>query len=579
MEPTGHPVDASARKRGLASMMLMAMATGVIAGLGAWGFRELIGLVHNVLFLGEFSFAYDANTHTPPSPWGVGVVLVPVVGAVAVAWLVKNFAPEAKGHGVPEVMDAIYYDEGRIRPQVAVVKSLASAISIGSGGSVGREGPIVQIGAAFGSTLGQIIPMPASDRVTLIAAGAGAGIAATFNAPLGGVLFAIELLLISIDARNVLLVATATAIATAISRLLLGTYPAFFIPALAVPDFFTTQPWALVAFPVLGVLMGLLSVAFIRGIYGMEDMFDAIPGNYYTRHMLGMLCVGVMMFLLFHSTGHYYVQGVGYATIMDILDGSLINPWFLLLLVALKLLATSLSLGSGASGGVFSPALFMGATGGAAFGHLCQALMPGVHVDIAPFAIAGMAAAVGGSTGAVLTGIIMVTEMTKDSSVTLALVVTCTIAYAVRKLIMDENIYTMKLLARRHLVPEGLRAAAIPGRRIADVMETDFAVVPVGGNAPIGIAFAVHSAGGAVSGVTRRAPAGSSDAAPAPSSLRYALVNDREMLSTAIQTLADGEVDLILASHDPNARRAEDVVGLVTPATIARLLRAEDGLA
>ena len=303
MDATDHSVDANAPKRGLLSMMLMAMATGVIAGLGAWGFRMLIGLVHNVLFLREFSFAYDANVHTPPSPWGMGVALVPVIGAVVVAFLVKNFAPEAKGHGVPEVMDAIYYNEGRIRPRVAVVKSVASAISIGSGGSVGREGPIVQIGSAFGATLGQIIPMPASDRVTLIAAGAGAGIAATFNAPLGGVVFAIELLLISIDARNVLLVTIATAIATGISRLLMGAHPAFFIPALAVPDFIQTQPWTLVAFPLFGVLMGLLSVAFIRGIYGMEDLFDAMPGNYYTRHMLGMLCVGVIMVLLFHSYG------------------------------------------------------------------------------------------------------------------------------------------------------------------------------------------------------------------------------------------------------------------------------------
>src|SRR5277367_337536 len=134
MDVTDHSVDANALKRGLLSMMLMAMATGVIAGLGAWGFRMLIGLVHNVLFLSEFTFAYDANVHTPQSPWGMGVALVPVIGAVAVAFLVKNFAPEAKGHGVPEVMDAIYYNEGRIRPRVAVVKSLASAISIGSGG-------------------------------------------------------------------------------------------------------------------------------------------------------------------------------------------------------------------------------------------------------------------------------------------------------------------------------------------------------------------------------------------------------------------------------------------------------------
>jgi CIC family chloride channel protein len=136
----------------------------------------LIRLVHNLLFLGRFDFYYDANTHTPLSPWGVGVVLVPVAGALVVAWLVKNFAPEAKGHGVPEVMDAIYYNQGRIRPRVAVIKSLASAVSIGSGGSVGREGPIVQIGSAFGSTLGSLIPMRTSDRVTLIAAGRGRGL-------------------------------------------------------------------------------------------------------------------------------------------------------------------------------------------------------------------------------------------------------------------------------------------------------------------------------------------------------------------------------------------------------------------
>jgi chloride channel protein, CIC family len=207
---------------GVAFMMVMAIAVGVVAGVGAWGFRMLIGLVHNLLFLGRFAFSYDANTYTPLSPWGSGVVLVPVAGALVVAWLVKNFAPEAKGHGVPEVMDAIYYNQGRIRPRVAVIKSLASAVSIGSGGSVGREGPIVQIGSAFGSTLGSLIPMRTSDRVTLIAAGAGAGIAATFNAPLGGIVFALELLLVSINARNLLLVTTATVVAINISHLLLG---------------------------------------------------------------------------------------------------------------------------------------------------------------------------------------------------------------------------------------------------------------------------------------------------------------------------------------------------------------------
>ena len=181
-------------------------------------------------------------------------------------------------------MDAIYYNEGRIRPRVALVKSLASAISIGSGASVGREGPIVQIGSAFGSTLGALFTMSVSDRVTLIAAGAGAGIAATFNAPLGGIIFAVELLLVSTNARNIMLVATATVVATQISQYLLGSAPSFFVPALEIPDFHLLSNWGLPIFAALGILIGLLSVAFIRGLYAMEDVFDALPGGYYFHH-------------------------------------------------------------------------------------------------------------------------------------------------------------------------------------------------------------------------------------------------------------------------------------------------------
>ena len=169
---------------------ILAVIVGIVAGLGAVIFRGLIAGFHNSLLLGRFSLEYDANVHTPSSPWGPLVVLVPVIGAVGVAFLVKTFAPEAKGHGVPEVMDAIYYGGAKIRPVVALVKSLASALSIGSGGSVGGEGPIIQIGASFGSTVGQILRLPPWQRITLIAGGAGGGIAATFNTPVGGVLFA-----------------------------------------------------------------------------------------------------------------------------------------------------------------------------------------------------------------------------------------------------------------------------------------------------------------------------------------------------------------------------------------------------
>jgi CIC family chloride channel protein len=473
--PDDHSLEPSEAQRSLLLMSLLAVATGIIAGTGAWAFRMMIGLVHNVLFLGDPSFHYDANVHTPASPWGWGVILVPVAGSVVVAWLVKNFAPEAKGHGVPEVMDAIYYNEGRIRPRVAIVKSLASAVSIGSGGSVGREGPIVQIGSAFGSTLGQIIRMPAGDRITLIAAGSGAGIAATFNAPLGGIAFALELLLISISARTLLVVSITSCVAILISHQLLGSQPSFYIPALEVPDFASFQPLALAQFLLLGGLMALLSIVFIRGLYWMEDVFDAIPGNYYSRHALGMLCVGVMIYLLYRHAGQYYEEGVGYATVMDVLQGILSDPWFLLLLLGLKLLATWLSLGSGASGGVFSPALFVGATGGAMFGHLCHALIPGVPVSLPAFAIAGMAAMIAGSTGAVLTGIIMIAEMTQDHRVMLPLILATSVAYAVRRSLMEGDIYTMKLLARGHPVPAGFRRPSVAGLRIRGLMDQDMA--------------------------------------------------------------------------------------------------------
>ncbi len=200
----------------LVSLALLALVVGVVTGIGAVVFRDLIGLVHNVFFLGQFSFAYNARLFTPTNPWGPLVILVPVIGSLGVTWIVSTFAPEAKGHGVPEVMDAIYYQQGVIRPVVAVVKSIASALAIGTGAAVGREGPIIQIGSALGSTLGQVIRMQAGQRITLVAAGAGAGIAATFNTPIGGVLFATELMLPEISVNTFLPVALATGTATAV---------------------------------------------------------------------------------------------------------------------------------------------------------------------------------------------------------------------------------------------------------------------------------------------------------------------------------------------------------------------------
>jgi H+/Cl- antiporter ClcA len=362
------------RQIGLVRLSLMALVVGIVTGAGAVFFRALIGLIHNIAFLGRFEVFYDASVFTPPSPWGAYVILVPVLGGIIVTFLVTNFAPEARGHGVPEVMDAIYYKEGIIRPVVAVVKSLASAMSIGTGAAVGREGPIIQIGASLGSSLGQLVPMLPWQRITLVAAGAGAGIAATFNTPIGGVMFAIELMMPELSARTFLPVALATGAATFIGRILLGLQPAFTVPDALMANRHATVA-ALLLFAVLGCLMGIAAAAFVRGLTLAEHIFDRVR-NSYLRHIMGMLMVGGMMYGLLVGTGHYCVEGVGYATIQVILSGDIALPAVLTgafalsilfaVLYAGKLVATSISLGSGASGGIFSPSLYMGATLGGA---------------------------------------------------------------------------------------------------------------------------------------------------------------------------------------------------------------------
>ncbi len=438
-------------------LAVIAVLVGVIGGFGAVAFRALIAFFHNLLFLGKLSLVYEANLHTPPGPWGPFVILVPVLGAAGVSFLVTRFAPEAKGHGVPEVMDAIYYNRGVIRPIVAAVKSLASGLSIGSGGSVGREGPIVQIGSSFGSTLGQYIPMTAWQRITLVAAGAGAGIAATFNTPIGGLLFAVEIMLNEVSVRTLVPVAIATATATYIGQVFFGVYPAFFIPE-SQTAFHLLHPLLVGSYFGVGIITGIGSAIYIHSIYFFEDIFDRrAPGNYYLRHMGGMLLVGVLMYLSMAFLGHYYIEGVGYAGIEDVLTGKLSEFKLLVLLFALKLLVTSLTLGSGASGGIFSPALFLGAMAGAAYGVVLKTLFPSLPVSPPVFALAGMAGMVSGSTGAAITALVMVFEMTLDYHAVLPLTLTVATSNAVRVILSRETIYTLKLARRGHFMPNAMR--------------------------------------------------------------------------------------------------------------------------
>ncbi len=373
---SGAAIRVDERRVNLLVLCGLALLVGVMTGCGAVGLRWLIGLFHNAFYNGTFSIWYDANITEGPSRFGYWLLLSPVIGGLVVVFLVERFAPEAKGHGVPEVMDAIFYKRGNIRGLVALIKSLASALSIGSGAAVGREGPIIQIGAALGSAFSQAIRLSTWQKITLLSAGAGAGIAATFNTPLGGVLFALEILLPEVSNRTFLPVVVATGAATTVGRILIGPAPAFVVPNIQLSLAQSIGLENSIAFVLLGILCGIASWAFIRLLVVMEDGFPKLPGNVYTQNILGMATVGLMMVVLTHAFGHSYIDGVGYAVIQSTLDNQMTSVGLLALLFVLKLLATTISLGSGASGGIFSPSLYLGATLGGAFAILVRVVFP-----------------------------------------------------------------------------------------------------------------------------------------------------------------------------------------------------------
>jgi len=459
-------------------LCVYAVCVGVVAGVGAVVFRLMISVIYNFSRYGVFSAVYDANRFSDPSPFGPWVILVPVVGGLIVVWLVENFAPEAKGHGVPEVMYAVYHRKGDVRGRVSIIKSLASALSIGTGASVGREGPIIQIGASFGSTFARLLGLARWQKVTLLAAGAGAGIAGTFNTPIGGVMFAVELLLPEISNRTFLPVVVATTSATSICRIVLGPAPAFFVPSGVMQSVAGLDLYELFMFAMLGVLAGVASWAFIRLLAFCEDNFVKLPGNAYTQNMVGMLFVGVLGYAFQFVTGQPHTIGVGYATIQAILEGQNYVLLLALALLAGKVVATSVSLGSGASGGIFSPSLFVGAALGASLSALGNLVNPGDPLSSVAFAVVGMGAVVGGATGASMTAIVMIFEMTRDYNVIVPLVLAVALAVGVRRALIRANIYTIKLRDRGTPIPVERHTNMYLVKEAQEVMSKDFIVLP-----------------------------------------------------------------------------------------------------
>ncbi len=455
----------------------LSIVIGLVAGVVAWLFRLLIGLVHNLAFYGVATSEYDVTQHAAESSWGWLIIFVPVVGGLIVVWIIRNLSPEAKGPGIAEVIDSIHYQQAKIPRRLIFTKALASAITIGSGGALGREGPIVQIGAAISAALAEFFKLPTSQRIVLIGCGASAGIAATFNAPLAGMLFSIELLLISINSQTILPVAISSAIGAYVGRLLIGPEPAFSVPHLYQADSVGKSLIEFVLFIPFGALMGLLALVLIKTLSKMDDFFERLTSNDYLRHSLGTFALGLMMFALYQFSGHYYIQGVGYATITDLLTGVITNPWFMLLLLALKLLATSLTVGSGGSGGVFSPSLFLGAAAGSVYGHIITFLFPDLGIDPAVFVMVGMAATIAAATSAPLTAAIITYEMTLEYEMVLPLMIAVGIAYALRRWLMPTDIYTTRLLKRGHVIPEGLSTDITGNLKIEHLMNRHFRAI------------------------------------------------------------------------------------------------------
>ncbi|MFG2682106.1 chloride channel protein [Streptomyces sp. NPDC048392] len=441
--------------------MALAALIGVGAGLGSIVFRWCI-TAFTRLFSGHADYAAAPGADHPHLSW-LGpcfVLLTPVAGGLLYGPLVHRFAKEARGHGVPEVMLAVAQRGGRISAKVAVVKTLASALTIGSGGSVGREGPIVQIGAALGSTLGRAAKVTESRMKLLVACGAAAGIAATFNAPLAGVFFAMELILGTFSAEAFGATVLASVTASVIGRAAFGD-----VAFLVLPDFHVDHLAQYGLFALLGVVAAVVGVGFARFLYLVEDACDWLwRGPEWLRPATGGLVLGLLLLALPE------MYGVGYPVLEKATEGGY-AVGFLLLLLAGKMLATSLTIGIGGSGGVFAPSLFIGAMLGMAYGTGVQTLLPGTAGAVGAYALVGMGAVFAGSSRAPITAVVILFELTGEYSIILPLMLAIVLSTAVSRLLSKDTIYTLKL-RRRGIDLEGpAHGARIGAQRVDSVME------------------------------------------------------------------------------------------------------------
>ena len=439
-------------------LTLLAVLVGFLAGLASIAFRFMIQFFQQQLWRAPTIISAVSS-----QPWYL-TVLIPALGGLLVGPLIYYGAREAKGHGVPEIMEALIFRGGRIRNRVSIIKGIASAICIGSGGSTGREGPIVQISSSLASSLGQLFRIKEKGMRTLVAAGAGAGIGATFNAPIAGALFAVEVILGEFGVFSFSPVIIASVIATMTSRFIAGDFSAFTVPKYSLISIGEIGPYIL-----LGIISGLVAIFFIEILYFFEDKFESSHLHPMLQPALGGLLVGAI------GLGLPQVFGVSYEA-MDACLQNQLGFWIAFLLVFAKAISTSLTLGSGGSGGIFAPSLFLGAMTGNLVGSIFHSTFPGSMSSPGAFSLVGMGAVVAAATHAPITAIVIIFELTGDYKIILPLMLSCIIASLLTVGIHKESIYTMKLKRRGILFHEGRDVNILSSLFIRDFISRDYKV-------------------------------------------------------------------------------------------------------
>jgi len=448
----------------MVSVSFLAAGIGLLAGFIAYLLYNLIGLFTNIVFYHRFVFAFNSARNHHLGAW---VIVMPVIGGIIVGFMAKYGSPKIKGHGIPEAMEAVLINRSRIQPRVAILKPISAAIAIGTGGPFGAEGPIIQTGGAIGSLIGQLVHTTASERKVLLACGAAAGMSATFNTPIAGVILAIELLLFEFKSRSFIPLVIASTIATAVHMQLLGTGPMFTV---ATMDF--GIPHALPFYVLLGGICGLAAVGFSKLLYWTEDQFEKLPIDELWWPAIGALGLGIIGYFVPR------VLGVGYDTISEILNANLALKLLVVVMLA-KAVALVVSLGSGTSGGLLAPMFMSSAAMGGVFALGVDRIFPGAHLSAGAFALVAMGAVFGAASRAAFTFIIFAFEITRDYNSVLPLMLVTVIAAGIAMLLMPSgSIMTEKLVRRGLRIHQDYEADMLQQMSVSQTMDPNVPAVP-----------------------------------------------------------------------------------------------------